>query len=478
MKSKKIFLLLVLVLLTACSNVRVRVSDTLELPSLDKAPLEGKWTITKTIFTEENKLKDFSYREYIGKDSIFSIHGVVVGDTFLKEPSFKIRRVDSDEYLKTKYKTSKEKLGINSDYLYIVDVYDQDNLYFQVLREKDDLAYLDLNGVFVQMKKTSDQVVEKDIEKFSHLKGKTRANRQKPGKNGLLLAVQYGDEEDRNPFRYKTYFFRINGQNLEGVEEINQLLIPREDGFYTVHNKRIQGKAEARDVIQFEKLADSKEEGEDSEVKTPPSIGNRQVLRSILYISPKYISLENFTPSTGERSLGFYAIGSMETPSRLGFSNLVEGGESIYRSQAKYFLPPESSYNVDEKNFALYRDQGIWKYKGRIRFTVAEDYLYKDFPLSTLVGSDLSKYNRLPSPFEQLKASVNENFDDALFSPNQEILFGLEENRISVYNIDNGEVNKNPTREIYLPKNAKIVMTEWALGQFVDQWQVQMEKGV
>ena len=97
MKSKKIFLLLVLVLLTACSNVRVRVSDTLELPSLDKAPLEGKWTITKTIFTEENKLKDFSYREYIGKDSIFSIHGVVIGDTFLKEPSFKIRRVDSDE---------------------------------------------------------------------------------------------------------------------------------------------------------------------------------------------------------------------------------------------------------------------------------------------------------------------------------------------------------------------------------------------
>lgn len=167
MRLKPFILLGLVLLLTGCQNVTLQINNAYDLPGINRAPIEGKWTIIKTIFTPENRLDDFSYKKYIGKDLIISSKAVIIDNTVIHKPSFQIRRINSSLLLEREFNTTKEAIGIKGDYLYIIDIYESESKYFEVYREKDDLAYININGIFMQIKKTSDQVTDKDIENFS-----------------------------------------------------------------------------------------------------------------------------------------------------------------------------------------------------------------------------------------------------------------------------------------------------------------------
>ncbi len=167
MKIKRFMALALILLLTGCKDVTLQVNNAYDPPRITRAPIEGKWTIIKTIFTPENRLDDFSYKKYIGNDLIISSKAVIIDKAVIHKPSFQIRRVNSNLLLEREFNTTKESMGIKGDYLYIIDIYENENKCFEVYREKDDLAYININGIFMQIKKTSDQVTDKDIENFS-----------------------------------------------------------------------------------------------------------------------------------------------------------------------------------------------------------------------------------------------------------------------------------------------------------------------
>lgn len=156
---KKLILLL-LVLLTACGPVKgdYRI---IEKPQINRSPLQGRWVVTK-IQTVTDESKDL--RPIIGSDAIFAPNVALFNDQRADNVNYVIRKGKTDYLMKVGYNKTKDDVGIAGDDLFIIDIYQDDQLLFTVYREKDDVAYMDIYGNLLQLVKTKGTLDERQLK--------------------------------------------------------------------------------------------------------------------------------------------------------------------------------------------------------------------------------------------------------------------------------------------------------------------------
>ena len=156
---KKLILLL-LVLLTACGPVKgdYRI---IEKPEINRSPLQGRWVVTK-IQTVTDESKDL--RPIIGSDAIFAPNVALFNDQRADNVNYVIRKGKTDYLMKVGYNKTKDDVGIAGDDLFIIDIYQDDQLLFTVYREKDDVAYMDIYGNLLQLVKTKGTLDERQLK--------------------------------------------------------------------------------------------------------------------------------------------------------------------------------------------------------------------------------------------------------------------------------------------------------------------------
>lgn len=156
---KKLILLLLL-LLTACGPVKgdYRI---IEKPQINRSPLQGRWVVTK-IQTVTDKSKDL--RPIIGSDAIFAPNVALFNDQRADNVNYVIRKGKTDYLMKLGYNKTKDDVGIAGDDLFIIDIYQDDQLLFTVYREKDDVAYIDIYGNLLQLVKTKGTLDERQLK--------------------------------------------------------------------------------------------------------------------------------------------------------------------------------------------------------------------------------------------------------------------------------------------------------------------------
>ena len=156
---KKLILLLLL-LLTACGPVKgdYRI---IEKPEINRSPLQGRWVVTK-IQTVTDESKDL--RPIIGSDAIFAPNVAIFNDQRADNVNYVIRKGKTDYLMKVGYNKTKDDVGIAGDDLFIIDIYQDDQLLFTVYREKDDVAYMDIYGNLLQLVKTKGTLDERQLK--------------------------------------------------------------------------------------------------------------------------------------------------------------------------------------------------------------------------------------------------------------------------------------------------------------------------
>lgn len=157
MKKLVLFLLL---LLTACGPVKgdYRI---IEKPEINRSPLQGRWVVTKIqAVTDETK----DLRPIIGSDAIFAPNVALFNDQRADNVNYVIRKGKTDYLMKVGYNKTKDDVGIAGDDLFIIDIYQDDQLLFTVYREKDDVAYMDIYGNLLQLVKTKDTLDERQLK--------------------------------------------------------------------------------------------------------------------------------------------------------------------------------------------------------------------------------------------------------------------------------------------------------------------------
>ncbi len=156
---KKLILVLLL-LLTACGPVKgdYRI---IEKPEINRSPLQGRWVVTK-IQTVTDESKDL--RPIIGSDAIFAPNVAIFNDQRADNVNYVIRKGKTDYLMKVGYNKTKDDVGIAGDDLFIIDIYQDDQLLFTVYREKDDVAYMDIYGNLLQLVKTKGTLDERQLK--------------------------------------------------------------------------------------------------------------------------------------------------------------------------------------------------------------------------------------------------------------------------------------------------------------------------
>ncbi|HLS54406.1 MAG TPA: hypothetical protein VK031_10550, partial [Tissierellaceae bacterium] len=119
----------------------------------------------------------------------------------------------------------------------------------------------------------------------------------------------------------------------------------------------------------------------------------------------------------------------------------------------------------------LSRKNGYWMFKGRINYNQNNKELYKDFSISAIPPKDLVNYNELVLPWEAVKRKIPEAID-VYSSPNEDFIVVVTHGDLQIFEIANGQIlDSKPVKTIDLPKNASIIMAEWATGRYANLWE-------
>lgn len=152
-------------ILSSCSVIDADFSR-IESPTVLKTPIDGKWTVTKIIFNEEEQESNdiFAYKDYIGRDVFITEKGIILGNKFIENPSFKAKKVELSRYLNRKFNVDEKKLNISGENLTIVDIYKDDNFLYEIIKVDEDKAFVYDNQNFIQINRVSNDVKKEEYE--------------------------------------------------------------------------------------------------------------------------------------------------------------------------------------------------------------------------------------------------------------------------------------------------------------------------
>lgn len=462
-------------LLTGCGFIKIEREESAVAPVNNKPPIEGKWIITKCIFPEKNTTDNFNYKNLIGKEAIFSPKGVIIGNLYSNEPKFSIKKVNTERYLRDKYNFDKTKVGVSRDSVYVIDIYNNEDFFYEVIKEKEDLAYIIMNGVMVQINRFSEKVTEKEIQNLL-----TTTNSNNPesvevynySENGFLLGFKQGYLDSSTNlvnWDYKTIYIKLEEDRVLNFYEINKLIFPRQNIFSQINIDRVQENNSYNDIITIKNLENkNKDDLEESNIK----IGNEgeSSLKTVNFISSDYINIESIYNKNEKSALSFNLMESGKLSSKVSLEDLIKNGERIFEDAAKLNIPIEEEAEFDDSEIGLRRDKGYWRFYGRLNLKRQEDQIYKDFDLNVLIPREVVKYDELSLPMSEIKKTFP-YARDVFTSPNNRFLIVMEKEYLRIYNIDKGEISQEASYEYKIGEKAQVILTEWAIGSYADSWE-------
>lgn len=455
---KRILLIITCIfMLTGCTIIKEEFTE-IEKPTISNTPLSGQYTISKIIVDNKDIVDSFGLKDFIGKEVGFSTNGALIGEYYIQNPNFKVKNVNALNYLLNKYNTNKEKLEIKSDMLEVIDVYSSGDFFCEIIKESPENTYVVMNGMgssFIKLSKVKDDIDGKDFEEMVlrnvdsglvYMDGS-----KKDSLNGFLLGLKFNEN---NKVSYATYFFKFEGNNLQEVQKLDKLICPKDNEFVElgVHS------TEHGDYIVGKTMVSKKTLTKDEATGTKKEIN---------YLSSDYYGMDIKSQKGDLISLNFRSLGREDADKSLSLEDLFEDGDKIFSESAKSKISTDKNVIIDDFNFGLRRNRGFWKFFGRAQYV---DYdKYTDFDINVLVPKKIVKYESLSIPIINIRKTLPA-VTDAFTTPNNKFIITLENNRIMVYNLDRGKIDK---KEIYKDdiKNPVAIMTEWSTGDYTNTWQ-------
>lgn len=160
MKFKIPLIFLSLLILTGCYRSSRVVYEAVENPELLRSPLQGRWIVTKVLSQAEKN----SMEKLIGKEAIFSQRFAIFDSQLTKNPKFTMTKVNTENFLKVRYNKEKMEVGITSDKLFLISVYVDERPIYEVLREKEDIAYINIYGSLLQLVRIDEEIDDNYID--------------------------------------------------------------------------------------------------------------------------------------------------------------------------------------------------------------------------------------------------------------------------------------------------------------------------
>lgn len=496
---KKIFVIFFTIIsffMTGCSPKESFDISKITPPESDNIKILGEWEVVSKLHdSDENNSSSISGAFHLGKGDIVNISkdGVVANDISIVNPSFKLKRMERDVFFKEIDNISiKDEINdtIKSEYIDVNSIYDSNKTYLSIISINDDEAYLLLSDNLIKLKKVSD-VVPKQVVKESENAG--IANKTKSEKSispeyyqkdvGILLGLKepaHIEDDNLEEASYKTLWISVINNELQPVMVLNNsLLLPRINGFSNISlsSSLDNGKIENKLKVTSKK----KDPNDKKEIKGEKNTAG--IYEEITFVGNDYIGLESYSGSDDFRGTfneySIIPIDTMDTHKSMDIVNLFgkeqEGNYNKSENNAiqKYDIDGREYYSKNKySNITLQRKNGNWHLEGILNEKNSLDYP-KTFDININPVPILINYDTLAVPWSQV-LSFGRDVRDVVTAPNGKIAITLAKDKLSIYKVIDGRIGER-LGEININNDEKIVMAEWAVGDYVKYWDETVE---
>jgi len=130
--------------------------------------------------------------------------------------------------------------------------------------------------------------------------------------------------------------------------------------------------------------------------------------------------------------------------------------------------------DADEDNFGLARKMGYWIFNGRINYKKNGKRTKKDYAITVIPPEHVVCCNKLEIPWTRVKNHVP-SAADVFTSPDKMLALVITNSEIIIYKIHQENLLDPPLGKIPLKKGEEIIMAEWALGHYVENWTLALQ---
>jgi len=492
---KKIMMVFISIILlfsiTACEYTNFETSEKIIAPNNSLPPISGKWRVEKYKRVSSNGITDEEAKGIVGSEALFHQKVVVIGNDLFLNPSYKIKSVNTLDYLLYQYKVNPDFLDIKKNKIQIISMTSEEQCYYEFIKEADDKMIVSIDGVFFYMNKISDDIEEENLNKYLdngiNLKKGLNAEDNEILRSGILIGLKYSDESefegDLVKYKYRTIWICSKNKVIEKIYDTEDLFVPRKTGFWKVGIDSIEFKDSVRDLIYAYPI------NKDSDLlksTIEPLKYAESIIESINYIGNDYISIETVEQNEKSKStLKVLPVDNIRNGSPIKISDITgESGKiAFYQGSNKYLSADYKLKNnyvdikPDEESFGLVRRNGHWIFKGRINVSEGSGNSYMDFSVKTIPPKELVNYDELAVSWNAVKLRAPQAID-VFTSPNEDIAIVMTNNSMLIYTIEDGELSQEPIRKIELHPGEKVVMNEWATGKYIYTWEEEFLKNM
>ncbi|MDM0460611.1 hypothetical protein QTH51_09600 [Clostridium perfringens] len=496
---KKIFVIFFTIIsffMTGCSPKESFDISKITPPESDNIKILGEWEVVSKLHdSDENNSSSISGAFHLGKGDIVNISkdGVVANDISIVNPSFKLKRMERDVFFKEIDNISiKDEIKdtIKSEYIDVNSIYDSNKTYLSIISINDSEAYLLLSDNLIKLKKVSDVVPKKAVKESENagIANKTKSENSISPEYyqkdvGILLGLKepaHIEDDNLEEASYKTLWISVINNELQPVMVLNNsLLLPRINGFSNISlsSSLDDGKIENKLKVTSKK----KDPNDKKEIKGEKNTAG--IYEEITFVGNDYIGLESYSGSDDFRGTfneySIIPIDTMDTHKSMDIVNLFgkeqEGNYNKSENNAiqKYDIDGREYYSKNKySNITLQRKNGNWHLEGILNEKNSLDYP-KTFDININPVPILINYDTLAVPWSQV-LSLGRDVRDVVTAPNGKIAITLAKDKLSIYKVIDGRIGER-LGEININNDEKIVMAEWAVGDYVKYWDETVE---
>lgn len=481
---KLIFLLISLILTASCNIDDGNIQEKIGAPNNIKPPIEGKWIIKSYVDDQQKDLNTEKIESFIGMEGLFHKDAFVFGSNFSLEPSFRLKKVKAYDYLLYKYKKDPRSLGIEDTQIKVVSVSNKNQLIYEFIKLDEDNILLYMEDVFFKLERAVEQVSIEEINRYINIEEtvvrSTNPIDSKKTDSGVLLGIKvpnYDEKRDIPSWEYKTIWISRQREDDIKAYELEGLLVPRKNGFYSLDMIRESNDEFVRDNISIRPYLEktSKEDDNGRYLSNRKSVirSYSSILKNILFVGSDYISIENIEiENKNKKSLEIYALDNIENNNPIKLSDILgEEGQEIFTKESQNLLPSDVESKIDERNVGLIRKSGYWIINGRVNYIQNEEELYKDFNVKAIPPKEIVSFDEQIISWNNLKVKVP-RIIDVFSSPSEDFIIIVKEEGLEIYEVEDKMVKlENLLIKIPLENNTSVVMSEWALGKYTNIWE-------
>lgn len=493
MKKLVLFILcLIFVLFSAsCTIINGEGEEKIISPSNNTPPLLGKWVVEEVILASANSLSNRNPETIERMEALFHKDGVVLGEMYTKTPNFKIKTVDTIDYLLYKYKISPGLLGIEDDKIEVITILDDKQFLGEFIKISEDTIIVNIEDFFCRMERVVNEVSMEEVNRYIDIEStKLRTYGQVQDENlqtGVLLGLKtpvYHEETQLPGWDYKTIWINSQKGNIVGIYELDGLLLPRKNGFWRIHSNRVSDSNSVIDELSAEQTTISKDMMVEEELGlfSENEIALRaiqlpSIIRNIQFLGNDYMSVENIDLDRGwRRTLQVYSIDNLKELRPIKLSDLIgETGTDIFTESSLSVITNDMDTITNEENVGLVRNNGYWIMRGRVNHKANNEEMYKDFNIKIVPPKEMVSYDEQIIPWEAVKLLIPD-VKDVFSSPNGEFIVAVTSRSLEIYRVENGEIINSPIEKIDMPYDTSIIMSEWAVGRYANIWQNEIIK--